>query len=55
MLFVNPLINLCQRSIALTAACTARSAQRQFTYFAFADPFIQHAPQGIGIHVEMDN
>jgi hypothetical protein len=52
---INPLINLCQSGITLTTTCAARSSQRQFAHLSFADPFVQHTPQGISIHIKVDD
>lgn len=53
LLGINPLIKLDRRRIALTAAAAAGGAGRQFAEVALADPFAEHAAQGVGIDVEM--
>jgi len=50
---INPFINLSQSRIALAATGAARSRHRQFSHFAFADPFAQHTAQGTSIHTKV--
>jgi hypothetical protein len=50
---IYPFIKFNRRRIALAATAAAGCACRQFAEIALADPFSEHAAQGIGIHVEM--
>jgi len=51
--FIDPLIKLDRRRIALAATAAAGSARGQFAEIPLADPFAEHASQGLGIDVEM--
>jgi hypothetical protein len=51
---IYPLIEFGQGGVAFAASCAARGVHGQFAHLAFADPFAQHAPQGVGIHIEMN-